>query len=618
MEENNNQQPQNTATNNFNVSSSPAPKKKGKGGLVFAIIAIILILAIAVGLAYYFIYYTKPEQIYKRLVSSNIDQVTAKLTDTDYKTAKTNITLGAKVDTDNDDIDEDVLKLINKTSIEVETQADFENRKIIVNLDSNYDKKSLLNAQVYSDIEDEKTYVYLKDLLNKYIELDMNDLELSSDEDFYSLMDEMLENRNDTKNTEKATKIIKKELLGVIKPEYCSSSKEKIDVNGKEITATKNTIKMTEEQFLEELTTVLNNLKDNKDFINCFEDKEEVVENIENMLDSIDEEEPDDDSTIEINTYTQGLMNEVVKVTCIVTDDYQTVTMDVTKIETDKYAFEVKSEDDEDKTLAGIITIEKKNENEGKIVLEFNVEDFGTVALNIEYSTVYNEEIDEVEVKNSVELDNLTFADQRTMYTNFQKSPLYELVSGFVGGSSSKNKSLVDIDTIEKDDDDDEEEDDDEEKTESTEVSQNQIITYDNKIKVTFGVPEGYEVNTVSESFKRLEKGETSIKISSTIATEENYYDTIKEKADKYKEEEKYENVNLTEVETVEVGNIKFYVTTLSYTYVSGTYEREYSIKYIWTKANDKYVVELQATNLGETSEDELKEILTMKIEDKK
>ena len=145
---------------------------------------------------------------------------------------------------------------------------------------------------------------------------------------------------------------------------------------------------------------------------------------------------------------------------------------------------------------------------------------------------------------------------------------------------------------------------------------QNQVLTYDSKTKITFGVPEGYKVNTTSENFKRLDKDTTSIRITSTISQEDSFYETIKEKADRYKTDGKYENVGVTDVETIEVENIKFYAATLSYTYANGNYKHEYKTKYIWTRANDKYILELETTN-GETlTDDELKQILTMKIED--
>ena len=51
------------------------------------------------------------------------------------------------------------------------------------------------------------------------------------------------------------------------------------------------------------------------------------------------------------------------------------------------------------------------------------------------YTTSYNEPIENVNVMNSVKSNELTFADQRTLYTNLQKSKLYEVILGFMGTS---------------------------------------------------------------------------------------------------------------------------------------------------------------------------------------
>lgn len=624
-----NKQPQNTnpnTTSNFNVSSQPAPKKKGKGGIVFAIIVILLLLVVTAGLTYYFMYYTRPEQIYKRLISSNMNQYTSKLKDADYKTVKSSVKLGFNVKSDNNEVDQNVLNIINKTNIELNTQIDTENKKIIADLNSKYNNEDLLNVQMYSNVNDKKTYIYLKDLLNKYIELDMNQTQISNETDYYSTLNDTLEFQDSKKSAEKAAKILRKELLKTVKTEYCSSSKEDIQINDKKVKVTKNTLKMTGTQFENELKTVLNNLKNNEEFVSCFKDKDLFRKDVDEFLKAIDKEPIDESSIIEINIYTQGLMNRVVKVSALVVDDDEEVSLDVTRIEDDIYAFEVKSSEEE-KTLNGSIYIEKHNDNEGKIVLEFNVEDFGKVALNIDYTTSYNEPIENVNVMNSVKSNELTFADQRTLYTNLQKSKLYEVILGFMGTSSSNtNNSILNMNNTTNNNQNSTQTIPNVDPNNNMNLNniteqntgeiQNQVLTYDSKTKITFGVPEGYKINTTSENFKRLDKDNISIRLTSTMGQEESFYETIKEKADRYKVEEKYENAGVTDVETIEVENTKFYTAILSYTYVNGEYRHEYKTRYIWTKANDKYILELETTNADNMTEDELKQILTMKIED--
>ena len=626
MEENN-KQPQNinnnqNTTSNFNVSSEPAPKKKGKGGIIFAIFVILLLLAVTAGLTYYFMYYTKPEQIYKRLISSSMDQYASKLKDTDYKTVKSSIKLGVNAEPNNNSINKSALQIINNTSIEINTQMDVENKRIIADLNSKYNNEDLFNAQMYSNVQDEKTYIYLKDLLNKYIEVDVDENKTSDGEDYYAKLNDMLKIKDSKQSTEKTVKIVKKELLKVVKPEYCSSSKEDVNINNKTVKATKNTLRMTGKQLADETRTVLNNLKHNEAFVMCFEDNDSVRKNIEDTLKNINEGNIDENTTIEVNIYTQGLMNKVVKVSVILITDNQTVTFEITNVEDNKYDFEIKT-GDEQKALDGTIYFEEYNDNEGKVVLEFNLEKYGKVAFNVDYSTRYNEPLDNISVRNSVKANELTIADQRTMYTNLQKSKLYEVISQIMGVNlANTNNSLLNMNTTETLNNSQNTQSILETNENNNEtnmgMSQNQILTYDDKTKITFGVPEGYKINTTSENFKILDKDTISIRLTSTIAQEDSFYETIKEKADRYKAEEKYENAGVSDVETIEVGDTKFYTAILSYTYVNGEYKHEYKTRYIWTKANDKYILKIEATNADNMTENELKQILTMKIEENK
>ena len=303
-----------------------------KGAKIVALIAIIAVIAvIIVGIIYYTVICAKPDRMYKKVVESKIDAYTKEVLDTDYKTSKTTLKLSANVNPTNDDIlDEDVIKLINNTKIDFNVQTDNENKKIIVNLESDYENEDLLNMQVYSDVANKESYVYFKDFLNKYIEADLDD-------EIYTNYSELLDNQkisSDKKESfKKAMKILKKEVKDSIKSEYCSSQKEEITVNGKTIKTTKNTIKMNAKQLKNEITTISNNLKNNEEFLNCFEDKDEITDSLEKILDSAEDIKDNEESYIEINTYTSGFMKKIEKVSvnCYSSNSKQNVTIELTK-----------------------------------------------------------------------------------------------------------------------------------------------------------------------------------------------------------------------------------------------------------------------------------------------
>lgn len=419
----------------YQVSNEQPVKKKGKKGLIIGVIIIaILLIASVAGYIYYTNVYMRPDNLYKKIIGSALDSFTEEVKKLDYTTAKTEFKLGANVELEDDSIiDKSILDLVNKTDVKIETQVDTESKEIILNLESNYDKEDLINAQMYINTEDEKTYIELENFLDKYIEVEQND------NDIYTEIEEILEKQRMTneqkKSFEKAMNIFKKELFASIKEKYCSSEKTNINLNGKDTKVTKNTIKMNIEQLSEETKTICENLKDNKEFIDCFEEKDEVSDTLENIIDQINDSEEYEDASIEINIYTQGIIPSLVKLECVIYNESEKeVTIAATKIGKDEYQYEVITSET-DANLNGTVKIE----GEEKVSIALNIPSFGRITMNVEYNQKLNESINNVNVEDAVAEDELTEKDQETLIENLQKSKLYELIESF-----SKSTDLYD------------------------------------------------------------------------------------------------------------------------------------------------------------------------------
>ncbi len=597
----------------FNKSAEQpkATKKKSKGKKVAIIVTLILIIAIAAAAVYYFMFYSKPEEIYKRTIQSGIDSlVNNEEKNKDYKTLKAGLKVDFDVDLkDNSIIDKKVLDLINKTDVGLEVQTDKEAKQLVVDLQSNYDKKALLNGKVFVNSDDEETYVYAKDYLDKYIEVPMED-------EVYESLNQLFEAQNKAVDVKTPMSILKNELVAMIKPEYCSSSKEDITVNGQNVSATKNTIKLNANQFKTEITTLVNNLKSNQNFINSFEEKETITQTLEDILDELDDIDlSDEDATIEFNLYTQGFMHDVVKCSVTVNASYQAVTLGVTKNAENNY--EIEALLNNAKMASGKINIEEKNENEGKLTFELNIDSVGKFAMNLEYSQKFNEEIEKADTKNSVEAEDLSSADQKKLMNNFQKSQLYKLVQSYsnslltssikpsTSGSNSilsnatSSNSILNNKTTKEDD-----------------IKDNEILTYDSKNKITYNIPTGYTVRKTSDNYKTLEKGNASIRISSKISNKDAYYTSLKANKDSLEKGDLYKEVTLTEMAKTTINGIDFYSATLSYKYGSSMTER--STTYVWTEVSEKYVLDFELRQTDEITDDELNQVLTIKVEDVK
>lgn len=602
---------------NFNISSGGEnPEKKGKKKTGIIIFAIVLIMAIVAGLAYYFTIYTKPDEIYKRLIGSTIDSYTNEMNNMNYKTSKASFKLDADLETDK--IDKKITDLINKINIGMNVQTDNENQQFIMDLKADYDKEDLVDIQMYSNVQEEKTYMQLKSFLDKYIEIE------DMDEEFYTYFKEILEKQKmgseQKQSLQKAMSILKKELTDVIKKEYCTAEKEDITIVGKKVATTKNTIKMNEKQVKEELTKVFKNLRENENFINCFKDKDEMKEALENLEELMGELDEDDKSTIEIAIYTNGFMQNVKKLTVTVYTEEtdETVTMAFTKTEKETYDFEIL---DKNKTVCkGNVKVEEKNKQEGNIQFTIEVEDFGTLNLNMEYSQKFNEDIDKVDINNAVKSEELTESDQEKLMTNLQKSKLYELIEDFTGGKSSNliGNTMTDFD---EDDEKDEviEEEEDRDNTDKKETKENEIISYDGKTKITFKLPAGYQSTYVSDNYKSIEKGNTAIKVSTSYGNKDEYYKDLQEKKEYYeKEGSNYKNVTLSDKEKVEINGKTFYRAELSYEYAGGGYTTKYETTYMWSEISDESVVDFEIRGSSDMNPKDLEEIATINVEKNK
>ena len=452
------------------------------------------------------------------------------------------------------------------------------------------------------------------------------------EDEVYESLNQLFEAQNKAVDVKTPMSILKNELVAMIKPEYCSSSKEDITVNGQNVSATKNTIKLNANQFKTEITTLVNNLKSNQNFINSFEEKETITQALEDILDELDDIDlSDEDATIEFNLYTQGFMHDVVKCSVTVNASYQAVTLGVTKNAENNYEIEallnnakivsgkinIEEKNENEGKLTFELNIEEKNENEGKLTFELDIDSVGKFAMNLEYSQKFNEEIEKADTKNSVEAEDLSSADQKKLMNNFQKSQLYKLVQSYsnslltssikpstsssnsILSNATSSSSILNNKTTKEDD-----------------IKDNEILTYDSKNKITYNIPTGYTVRKTSDNYKTLEKGNASIRISSKISNKDAYYTSLKANKDSLEKGDLYKDVTLTEMAKTTINGIDFYSATLSYKYGSSMTER--STTYVWTEVSEKYVLDFELRQTGEITDDELNQVLTIKVEDVK
>ena len=603
MEEN-----QNVTEQNFNQNFEAKPTKSVKTNWLLIACIVLVVIAIALfGMMKYTGIFAKGDKLYKSYIEKYIGEVNKNLKSMNFDTSKSSVKLDMDIDSDNSEL-KDAVEFINNTEVELQTQLDTQQKLLLVKLYSQYNKEDLLNAEVFFDVNKEKSYMRLKNLLDKTFEID------NMKEDSFSEFSEALDNLNKTyseeKSMKKAMKILGEELKNIVKKQYCTVKSEKITVDGKEIKATKNTLKMSYSDLTDELTKVIENLKNNKDFLNCYEDKDEIEELLDDLLDDMDDASTSldyDNFEIEIALYTKGIFNNIVKgYVSFISDDDEIMAINVVPTEKDTVEFEVSVKDSDEK-LKGSIKTEEKDKTDQIITTSLNVPELGKIKMNIELSQKYNEKIDTFDTDNSVKMNELTEEDQNELLQKLEKSKLYELIKKY---SSSKN-------TLSGFSDDDYNYNlninDDYSYNKSTETSDNEIISYDNKKKITYKIPAGYKVLATSDNYKTLEKGYGEITIKTDYCPN-GYYEKL-EDSKKYYIESNYGNVNLSEQASVEVNGNTFYYATLSYEYTDSPSLGKFEKQHYWMQISDDYYLSITIDNEdNQITNSEIREILEMQI----
>ena len=371
--------------------------KKGNGG-VKAIVAIIII-AILAGVAYYFLRPTAtPKDVFVQGIESVFESSTKKLGE-DVKKINATVSLSGNIESSNEEISK-IAQYINQGKITYNVQIDTEAKKLLVNLGVDYQNENLINGKVYYASGDDNIYVYVQDLYDKYFKINVN--EATGSEEGLSSIDSIFNGEMTTANgkvdTKKVAEIIKETLKKNLKDEYFT----KETVEG----LTKNTMKLTVGELKAVVKNIFTELKENQEFLACFENQDEIKQELEDALSEIDElKTTNDNNNIEISIYTKGQKFDVEKITARVElPESNTLSMTITETEENKYE------------------------------VYADVPDFGKVNLNVEVKEEANTAIEDVNTADSVDVNTMTQADQMKLLGNLSKMKIYQYLAPFMQG----------------------------------------------------------------------------------------------------------------------------------------------------------------------------------------
>lgn len=404
-------------------------EKKSSKKTLKIVLLILLILAIA-GVVTFFAFNkinSKPDKVFEKAVDQMFEE-TEKVQD--YKTASMELDISGEVKAMGTNTDPTIATQINminailkEANLHTEVQVDLENKLLNLVLAAQYQNKDVINVE--GIVQDEKVYVYLKDLYSKYIEVPKEELE---DFDLSTIFETSKVNADLNKD-------IKEILKSKIENTEFETEEAEIEVEGKTKKVNKSTMKLS----VKELSDVCYDILDK---VNEYQDDREVKEAIADMQEELKDSE-ETENYMNIDIYSEKNGNKIVKVDVALVnkEDDQVILVGGTKTEdkTWEIVFSMNEDSTDTKDVKDMIKIilTEENENEGKISLVVMVEEEGIEAtLNIKYKAEYNKDIEKKNVNNSINANSMTDTDLMEIYQNAQKNEVLKSILDLVMGNS--------------------------------------------------------------------------------------------------------------------------------------------------------------------------------------
>ena len=549
------------------------PKKKGK--IILGIILAIIIIAIIALVAVYFLVFSTPQYIF----ASTVDSIFNMKAQT-YNTVKSAVTLNGSVQFEDKSINEQLTDLEN-FSINIGSQIDYQNQSEIVDLGLQYEDESVVGARFY--FKDGEMYTLLDGLYDDYIKVDLETEQAN-------LMQELLDLtkvQGKQENLIKAMSILGNEIKGQISNVGTfEKSTEQMTLNGENKNVTRVSLLFNAQEFSTVVINVCNNLANNNEFIQCFE--ESPKDALLDIVASLEDGEPSSDDTVRISIYTQGLLNETIGfgLDLNLADNTElSINMNIMKETDDLYTVSYTQGDNYINGRIEIARAENTEENQtGDAKITIEVSDLGTMELNMGYAYSYNQAVDEVDTRNSVNAEDLTQEDMNTILENLMERPVIgELMTNIISSSMNNNSNTLGTTTL-----------------------QNQVS--DNSYIVTYEIPTEfmYDSSLSTDSLKSFTTINNDTQASTSIkyyTDDQAYINLVDNNYSIYTNNTFYNNVSVSDLQTLSVGNYEFKYKSISYETTTGSVNQSISL---WYRLNNEYIYTVDINSIGTTISDDI------------
>lgn len=332
---------------------------RNKKILFILIPVIVVVLALVAGVVFLKLN-SSPEKIFKTAINGVFNAF--ETSEEQLSTMKGTVKLTGSVETDNEQI-QAINTILDGTSINLDMQTDTANMIINENLNVTVNNESLLNAAII--LQDQKGYIYLKDYLDKYLEVPQENMEYSDLTEYYDKLA--------TLNQETLTEAIKEELIQAVLNQELIQEDKILYLDGKETKVTASSLNLQGLATRIFANDFLTHLKENEKFQTALgEFKTDVITLIDNML--LNQDSTSAEANFIFTIYTKRILNEFVGISIS------------TEIEGVRVIF------------SGDATQEDDN-LKGDFIISVQEETIGKVNLNCAYNFTYGVQVQKVNTR---------------------------------------------------------------------------------------------------------------------------------------------------------------------------------------------------------------------------
>ncbi len=567
------------------VKTKRMDPKKRKSIITIAIIVAVIVAVIIGGICIFMAIVTKSsEEIYKGIINSVKDSIeNTQVANID--SANSNISLELYTDIYS------IKDTVDGLKVNSNVQFNKNDGKYMIALDVDKNAESYLKLDAFANLADKKLYLSEENIYSKGLAVDIPD-------DIVTKINEQLNASNEVIDDEVKNKIIDKVYSAIINnllPEYFTSRKVALTVEGKTVNATDNAFVMDASQLVTFVKAAITTLKDDSEFVSYFNDNQELVVNVLNTVISTMDNVDTGYGNIEAHIYTSGLFNSFVGAAFVVTDEYDDKRLiEVVKQADNAYVISLKEIEYDTENIYGTLTlvINKVTENDMDIQAEVNIPDYGTCGVKLVGNIAYNTAMEEYDTSNAIGTDEIPEKDAEEIYDNFEESPLYYLFSDYINFVDDKDKSRILI-------------------------GKNYIESYDDDV-VIFDVPSSFTVSYNGNSTKTYEKNtikdSVSVELGFKLFSVDGFTENIESIAENYKKSSSYKNVKVSDTEKVKVNGVTYTKKQISYSY-AGYSNAKSNFTYYYTKVNDDYIYVVSLNDPdGIATESEINKFLTIEM----